>query len=70
MERGLHTHYSSPYSNKAGLNNKPERLSAEFPANEYNKSGRKSFEAVLRNSEKIKEMASNPVTVSLSGDLG
>lgn len=70
VERGLPTHYSSPYSNKAGFNNKPERLSAEFPTNEYNSSGRKSFEAVLRNSEKIKEMASNPVTVSLSGDLG
>lgn len=42
------------------------RSSAEFSSNDNNEQGRKSFESALRNSEKIKKMASTPVTMSLS----
>lgn len=50
-------------------NIKPSRLSAEFSHDEGNTSGeRKSFELVLRNREKVRDMATQSVTVALSDD--
>lgn len=67
VENNSSNYPSHSYTATNSSKNNNERLSADVP-NESSSQGRKSFESALRNSEKIKKMVSNPITVSLSGD--